>query len=99
VGDLINLRRADNIGSGLPADAGHLVELEERIERELAAGAPLTLRELAVDGDDLISELGLEPGPQLGELLERLLGSVIEDPHRNSHEQLLAQAREWTATP
>ena len=97
VADLINLRRADNIGSGLPPDAGHLTELEARIAKELADGSPLTLRELAVDGDDLLGELGLAPGPQIGELLERLLGTVIEDPSRNDRAVLLAQARQWMA--
>ena len=95
VSDLLNLRRADNIGSGLPPDAGHLTELEARIEKELADGAPLSLSELAVDGDDLKTELGLAPGPQIGKLLERLLGSVIEDPARNQRDVLLEQARHW----
>jgi len=45
VGDLINLRAADNVGSGLPANAGHLDELRRRVAAELAAGAPLSLRE------------------------------------------------------
>ena len=95
VEDLIKLRRADNIGSGLPQGAGHLDELATRVDKELADGAPLTLRDLAVDGDDLISGLGLKPGPQIGALLERLLGSVIDDPARNTRDQLLTQARDW----
>jgi tRNA nucleotidyltransferase (CCA-adding enzyme) len=95
VDDLVNLRRADNIGSGLPADAGHLDELEARVAAELAAGAPLTLRELAVNGDDLVSALDLRPGPAVGALLERLLGSVIADPSRNTKPILLAEARRW----
>ncbi len=97
VTDLLNLRRADNIGSGLPPDAGHLTELEARIARELEAGSPLSLRELAVDGDDLIEALALAPGPQVGELLERLLSSVIEDPARNDRDVLLSEARRWMA--
>jgi tRNA nucleotidyltransferase (CCA-adding enzyme) len=97
VHELLNLRRADNIGSGLPPDAGHVDELEARVDAELEAGSPLTLRELAVNGDDLITELGIKPGPQVGELLERLLGSVIADPARNSRERLLAEAKAWVA--
>jgi tRNA nucleotidyltransferase (CCA-adding enzyme) len=97
VTDLINLRRADNIGSGLAPDAGHLTELEARIAKELEDGSPLTLSELAVRGDDLIAELGLVPGPEIGQLLERLLGTVIEDPSRNDRSVLLAQARQWMA--
>lgn len=95
VRDLLNLRRADNIGSGLPAEAGHVDELESRVVAELDAGAPLTLRELAVNGEDLIDELGLEPGPYVGALLERLLGSVIADPSRNTKRTLLGEARRW----
>ncbi|MEO6349705.1 MAG: HD domain-containing protein [Candidatus Limnocylindrales bacterium] len=97
VHDLVKLRRADNLGSGLPDNAGHLDELARRVDAELAAGAPLTLRELAVNGNDLISGLGIPPGRQVGQLLERLLGSVIADPSRNTRERLLAEAKIWTA--
>ncbi len=97
VGPLLDLRRADNIGSGLPANAGYLDELEARIRAELDAKTPLTLRELAVDGDDLVNGLGIAPGPQIGELLEQLLGEVIADPSRNTREALLAQARDQIA--
>ena len=93
---LLQIRRADNLGSGLPANAGDLDELETRIRAELTANAPLTLRELAVNGDDLVSELGIAPSPQVGELLERLLGEVIADPSRNTRDALLAQARVWS---
>ena len=89
--------RGDNIGSGLEPNAGHLDELERRVKAELEARSPLSLHELAVDGDDLISGLGISPGPVVGELLERLLGLVITDPSLNSHEELIARAREWHA--
>lgn len=95
VDDLMNLRRADNIGSGLARDAGHVDELALRVAAELEARSPLTLSELAVDGDDLVNGLGLAPGPIVGELLEHLLGSVIADPSRNTRERLLAEARAW----
>jgi len=95
--DQINLRRADNVGSGLDPNAGHLEELEARVRKEIESKAPLALRELAVDGNDLVEGLGVPPGPAIGELLERLLGSVIADPSRNTREQLLAEARTWAA--
>lgn len=98
VGDLLRLRQADNIGSGLPTDAQALDVLRERIDRELRSGAPLRLADLAVDGDDLLRELGRAPGPWLGTLLERLLESVVNDPSRNTPAHLLADARSWTAS-
>jgi len=93
VGDLLNLRAADNLGSGLAANAGHLDELRQRVAAELAAGAPLSLRELAIHGDDLTSAFDLAPGPVVGELLDHLLGWVLDDPARNERPALLDEAR------
>ena len=55
-----------------------------------AAKDPLTLKDLAVTGDDLIAA-GVRPGPEVGETLARLLADVLEDPTRNTREQLLAR--------
>lgn len=93
VSDQLNLRAADNIGSGLPAGAGKLEELRSRIAAELAAGAPLTLRELAVHGDDLTAALDLAPGPVVGELLDHLLQWVLDDPSRNARTMLIDESR------
>jgi tRNA nucleotidyltransferase/poly(A) polymerase len=97
VGDLLSLRAADNLGSGLPADAGHLDELRRRVAAELAAGAPLSLRELAIHGDDLVAELSIAAGPVVGRLLAHLLDQVLAEPALNSRAGLLAEARKWLA--
>lgn len=55
---------------------------------------PLTLKDLAVHGDDLIAA-GVRPGPDVGEMLQRLLADVLEDPRRNTREELLGRVREW----
>jgi putative nucleotidyltransferase with HDIG domain len=98
VHQLISLREADNVGSGLEPDAGHLAELRGRVTRVLEDGQPLRLADLAVDGSDLLAEFGRPPGPWVGELLDRLLDSVLTDPRRNSRDQLLADARAWTSS-
>ncbi len=94
---LLMLREADNLGSGEPADAGGVDELRERVAAELERGVPLTVRDLAVDGDDLQEAIGLPPGPSLGAILDRLLETVIADPERNEPETLLADVRAWIA--
>jgi len=53
---------------------------------------PLTRKQLAVSGDDLVAE-GLPRGPALGQVLEQLLTEVIDDPSLNTREALLARAR------
>jgi putative nucleotidyltransferase with HDIG domain len=97
LGDLYALRRADNVASGARAPAGGgLAELERRAARALAAD-PISPRQLAVDGSDLVRELGLRPGPVVGRLLGELMEAVIEDPGLNRRETLLALARESAA--
>lgn len=96
VEDLFLLRRADNLGSGLPETSSELDELVRRVREQLELGVPLRARDLAVDGHDLQEELGLPPGPRIGRLLERLLDSVIADPRRNERGRLLADARAWS---
>jgi tRNA nucleotidyltransferase (CCA-adding enzyme) len=93
VDELLALRELDNIGSGLAPDAGHLDELRRRIAEQ--RDAPLTLRDLAVDGNDVLREVGGSPGPWLGRVLDRLLDSVVRDPARNHRDRLLSDARLW----
>ena len=95
IDDLLKLRAADNVGSGLAPDAGHLDELRRRIETELRSNPPLSLGDLAVRGDDLTAALNIAPGPRVGELLDRLLMLVIADPAQNRRDVLLAHASDW----
>jgi tRNA nucleotidyltransferase (CCA-adding enzyme) len=53
---------------------------------------PHRLKDLAVDGNDLI-ELGFPPGPGLGHALRDLLHVVVDDPERNTKDSLLEHAR------
>jgi HD superfamily phosphodiesterase len=93
VDDLLALRAADNLGSGQPADAGHLKELEYRVRAELAANVVLDRNQLAIDGDDLMAELGLPQGRLLGRLLDDLTERVVAEPALNDRAILLDLAR------
>ena len=53
---------------------------------------PLTRKELAISGDDLIAA-GMAPSPVLGAILDQLLSQVVDDPSLNTRETLLARAR------
>ena len=52
----------------------------------------VSLKELAIDGKDLI-RLGMKPGKELGSCLQRLLEEVLEDPERNTKEYLTERAK------
>jgi tRNA nucleotidyltransferase (CCA-adding enzyme) len=90
---LFELRRADDIGSGMPPDDPEMAAFRARVERELHAAHPLDRSALAVDGTDLMAELGLEPGPRLGRVIEELLERVIADPGLNERGSLLLLAQ------
>jgi tRNA nucleotidyltransferase (CCA-adding enzyme) len=91
--ELFDLRAADNVGSGLPAEAGGLDELRARVAEALREGVVLDRRDLAVDGRDLMTELGLEPGPRLGRILDTLLERAQADPALNDAPTLLLLAQ------
>jgi tRNA nucleotidyltransferase (CCA-adding enzyme) len=97
VDDLFALREADNVGSSLPPNADDLDELRTRIGRELAAGPILDRSALAIDGADLMAELGLAAGPGLGRMLAALFDRVVENPDMNDRSTLLDIARDLTA--
>jgi tRNA nucleotidyltransferase (CCA-adding enzyme) len=91
--ELFELREADNIGSGQPADAEGLGELRARVAEQLAAEVAIDRGDLAIDGSDLIAELGIEPGPRIGAILSELLERVLADPAFNDRPTLLLVAR------
>ncbi len=47
----------------------------------------LAIRDMQIRGDDLI-EYGIKPGPAMGEILQKLFETVLDDPKMNDHEKL-----------
>ena len=88
--DLLFLKRSFlAAGQGVPGeDVSLLTELSEDILRK---GEPVSLKDLAVTGQDLIAA-GVKPGPGMGLLLEELLDLVRREPEKNTAAVLLAEA-------
>jgi tRNA nucleotidyltransferase (CCA-adding enzyme) len=99
--DLYALNRADVLGKGkdVESDLAALEKLKGRVARVLAAKDALSVRELEVDGTDVMRELGIKPSRRVGEVLESLLEKVVEDPSKNDREILLAMIREEKSLP
>ena len=55
---------------------------------------PLSVKMLKIDGNDLMKELKIKPGPILGAILDVLLSEVIENPEENTKSVLLKRAKE-----
>jgi tRNA nucleotidyltransferase (CCA-adding enzyme) len=94
VRDMIDLRIGDRLGSGTEtAESWRLKKFKERIAGELAP-KPFSMNDLAIDGNDLMKEFGMKPGPKIGEILQKLFDYVDEDLSRNKKEHLLEKAKE-----
>ncbi len=91
VDDLLQLARADALAKGLPVEGElrALQELRERIEQAREQGAAFGIRDLAVDGRDVMQRLDVRPGPIVGKVLEELLQRVLERPDLNQRDDLL----------
>ncbi len=85
--ELLQVRMADRIGSGVPKaepyKLRHLKYVIEKVSRD-----PISVRMLKVNGEDVMRQLGIKPGPKIGHILDILLGYVLNDPKKNKKEWL-----------
>ncbi len=96
VRDLLDVRVGDRLGSGIPesrAESWRMKLFKDRIEKQLQP-APFSINDLAIDGNDIMKELGIKPGPQIGKLLQQLFEEVDEDLSLNTREYLLKRVHE-----
>ena len=100
------LRAADIVGSGLPKRGNENEAFESRVRAILAEKPPLSVKDLAVSGNDVIAALvaagklprGSRGGPAVGAILHRVLDGVLDDPGRNARERLLDEIQLLAAT-
>ena len=91
--ELLQLRMSDRIGSGVPkAEPYKLRHLKYVIEK--VSKDPISVKMLKIGGEDIIKILKITPGPKIGQVLDILLGYVLEDPQKNKKEFLEKKALE-----
>jgi tRNA nucleotidyltransferase/poly(A) polymerase len=87
--NIYRLRRCDTYGmSGTEGTIEGLAALANRVDKVLAASRALSLKDLAISGNDLIAA-GIKPGKHMGVILQELLETVVDDPDSNKPEILL----------
>lgn len=90
----LKVRRADTLAQSMymrEKKLKNIQEMEETYEQILERRQCVSLKDLAVKGGDLLA-IGVERGPQIGEVLDQLLEVVLEEPEKNQKEQLLEEA-------
>lgn len=99
--DIIQLSFADVIAKGWGEDPEVYFEgVRERlwgIMAEIANGGAVEKSQLAVNGKEVMDALDLDPGPQVGEVLQYLLDLVVDDPKLNDKNTLLNLSLNWQA--
>lgn len=92
INDLIDVRIADRLGSGvakaIPYKLRHFKYMVEKVN-----GDAISVRQLKVDGNDLMRDLNISPGPKIGAILDVLLAKVIDDPKFNNKKNLSDMAK------
>jgi len=91
---LFELREADCRSRGLDDRVENAQHLRERVETELREARTFKIRDLAVNGRDVMEIIGKGSGADVGRVLNSLLESVIDDPTLNERETLLRVIRE-----
>lgn len=88
---LLEVKRADGMGQAYELVKDRLAQLEqmrEKAEEIVAQGQCFSLKNLAVNGRDVISA-GVAPGPEVGRILNELLEQVVSGQAANERETLL----------
>ena len=94
--DYCKVRRADVLAQSMylrEEKIKNLDDIDALYKQILAEKQCVSLKDLAITGSDLIAE-GVEPGPEIGEILQQMLEWVIDDPAMNEKEKLLMR---WQA--
>jgi len=85
--ELLQVRMADRIGSGVPkAEPYKLRHLKYIIEK--VSQDPISAKMLKVSGEDVMKMLKIKPGPEIGQVLDILLSYVLADPKKNKKDLL-----------
>lgn len=92
INDLMLLRVGDRKGGGSKATSWRLNELQQRIGEQLYE--PMSLKDLAVNGADVMETLHIPPSKQVGMILSQLFDEVLEDSNKNNRDYLLQRIRE-----
>ncbi|MCL5676256.1 MAG: CCA tRNA nucleotidyltransferase [Patescibacteria group bacterium] len=86
--DMVDLRIADRLGGGLQTATSWRLRLYQKRIIDVQKHTP-SVKDLKVNGNDVMQVLQIKPGPKVGEVLEKLFQEITEEPAKNQRELLL----------
>lgn len=89
--EMLMLRVGDRVGSGARVTSWRTELFKKRLQEVQII--PFLVKDLAIDGSDVMKELDLKPGPQIGKILQEIFLKVEEKEIKNDREELLAELK------
>jgi tRNA nucleotidyltransferase/poly(A) polymerase len=93
INEMIALRRGDRLGSGSKETSWRWELFKQRIIE--VQKQPFAVKDLKVDGNDVMKILEIKPGRRIGEVLNAIFKEVEEDPKLNEREILLEKIKSF----
>lgn len=90
--DILEVRRADRLGSGARETSWRLEKFKKRLVE--VQKQPFSIKDLKVNGYDVMKVLNISPGPLVGKVLETLFKEVVNKKIKNDKEKLIERIKE-----
>jgi len=90
--DMMALRVGDRVGGGSKATSWRLTELQKRIGEQFYE--PLSLKDMNINGVEVMEILNITPSRKVGEILNTLFEEILEDSSKNTKEYLYSRVKE-----
>ncbi|MEK7550695.1 MAG: CCA tRNA nucleotidyltransferase [Patescibacteria group bacterium] len=87
ISDMLALRVGDRLGGGARETSWRLEEFKKRIDE--VQKQPFSIKDLKINGRDVMEILRLRSGPRVGEILEKIFEEVVEKKIPNEKKALL----------
>jgi putative nucleotidyltransferase with HDIG domain len=90
--DMLDLRVADRLGGGARETSWRLEEFKSRLIE--VQKQPFTVKDLKIDGNDVMKILNIKGSPKVGEILNELFKEVVSKKIPNDKKGLLSRLEE-----
>ncbi len=89
--DMLDLRIGDRIGSGATPTSWRLDLFKKRLEE--VQKQPFQIKDLKIDGNDVMKILKIKPSPKVGEILKKIFDQVVDKKIENKSDILISETK------